>query len=83
MSETSYIIADPTFTFDGSQGSANSTDNNLGFVCINGTTLRVTQQKTPSSSTDLSYQGEICMDSNYIYVATSNNVWKRIGLSSF
>jgi hypothetical protein len=48
-----------------------------------GDTIRVINSRTPSSSSSLGYQGEICWDSNYIYVCISNNTWTRCALSSF
>ena len=38
---------------------------------------------TPATSTDTGSTGEVTWDSNYIYVATANNTWKRAALSSW
>lgn len=53
------------------------------FLGLNGDTIRITKNRTPSSSTDTGYKGEICWDSSYVYLCVDTNSWKRIGLSSF
>ena len=55
-------------------------DNQL---LIDSDTIVISNIRTISSSTDIGYQGEICYDSNYIYVCVSNNSWKRMALSSW
>lgn len=52
-----------------------------GYVLITGK-LRVTDA-APSSSSDTGSTDEIRVDSNYIYVCTSANTWKRVALSAF
>lgn len=81
MSIQSFAVLDINSNYQ--DGSANSTANNEGWVCINGSTLRIMNQRTPASSTSDALAGEICYDSNYVYVAVGTNSWKRIGLSSF
>jgi hypothetical protein len=81
MATFNYVIADPTFTYN--DGSADSTANNEGWVVINGSTIRIMNDRTPSTSSDPGYKGEICYDTNYLYICISTNTWKRIALSSF
>jgi len=81
MSIVNYLIADPNSNYN--DGSANSTANNEGWIVVNGSRLRLMNQRTPSSSTDNAYSGELCYDNNYIYVATASNTWKRATLSTF
>lgn len=81
MSIVNYLIADPNSNY--SDASANSTANNEGWMCVNGSTLRIMNQRTPASSTSDALQGEVCHDGNYLYIATGTNTWKRIGLGSF
>lgn len=78
MSTSSYFIADSTF-------SSNywPSDNSNSFVQIVGTTLNITNTRTPSSSSDTGIQGEICWDSNYVYVCVATNTWKRLSLSTW
>jgi hypothetical protein len=82
MSVVSYLIVDPV---DASyeDGSANTTANNAGWILVRGSTIRIKDQRTPSSASADGYAGEICYDANYIYVCTAANTWKRIALSSW
>ena len=43
--------------------------------------LTVTAETTPSSSSSSGMVGEMASDSNYVYVCTGTNTWKRIALS--
>lgn len=43
----------------------------------------VIQSVTPANSSATVKQGTITFDSDYLYVATANNTWKRLTLSSF
>ena len=50
---------------------------------IAGKIIRLDTSKTPASSGATGNQGEICWDSNYVYVCTATNSWKRATLSTF
>jgi hypothetical protein len=50
---------------------------------INSNYLRLRSSKTPSTSSSTGDTGSICWDSNYIYVCTSPNTWKRAALSTW
>ncbi len=52
-------------------------------LLVNGDTIRLATQRTPSSSSDAGYTGEVCIDSNYIYVCVATNTWKRASLGTF
>ena len=54
-----------------------------GLLDVDGNTIRIRISKTPSSSSDTGEQGEICYDSNFIYICIATNTWKRITLESF
>lgn len=45
--------------------------------------VKIGQAKTITNSTDTGTTGEICWDSDYIYVCIAPNTWKRTGLSSW
>lgn len=45
--------------------------------------FRLRTSKTPASATDTGNAGEWCWDSNYIYICTAANTWKRSALSSW
>jgi hypothetical protein len=50
---------------------------------INSNKFRVRNSKTPSSATDTGNTGDICWDSNYVYVCVSANIWVRSPLSTW
>jgi hypothetical protein len=54
-----------------------------GTFVANTDIIRVSTSKTPANSTSTAIGGSIFWDSDYIYIAVSNNVIKRTALSSF
>ena len=50
---------------------------------VNGDKIRVGTAKTPASSSDTGTVGEICWDSNYVYVCTASNTWKRSAIATW
>lgn len=52
-------------------------------LTISGDEINIGTSQTPASSTATGTEGDVCWDSGYIYVAVSNNSWKRTALSSF
>lgn len=50
---------------------------------VNANTVRVRTAKTPASATATGNAGDICWDSNYIYVCVATNTWKRSALSTW
>ena len=57
--------------------------NNVNFLIVDGDTIRIIDQRTVATGTDAGYQGEICMDTDYIYVCIADNTWRRIPLQGF
>lgn len=49
-----------------------------GVLTITGNTLRVTTSRTPASATAAGNAGDICWDSNYLYICTATNTWRRV-----
>jgi len=45
--------------------------------------IQLDTAKTPASASATGTAGQICWDSDYIYVCVSNNVWKRAGISTW
>jgi hypothetical protein len=45
--------------------------------------LRLSNPTVPASGTDTGTQGDISWDSNYLYVCTSGDTWKRVGITSW
>jgi hypothetical protein len=45
--------------------------------------LRLSNPTVPASSSDTGTQGDISWDSNYLYLCTSGDTWKRISLSTW
>jgi hypothetical protein len=54
-----------------------------GDLEIAGNKLRIKESKTPDSSNDTCDKGDISWDSNYIYVCTDANTWKRSALQTW
>jgi len=54
-----------------------------GGMRIQSDSIAVQNSKTPSSASDTGQAGQICWDTNYLYVCVSANTWKRIALSSW
>jgi hypothetical protein len=52
-------------------------------AAIGGNTAPFNGAQATKTGTSAGTVGDICWDSNYIYVCTSSNVWKRVALSSF
>lgn len=50
---------------------------------MDGDTVRICTDRTITNSNDDGYKGEICWDSNYLYICVANNTWKRVALSSW
>ena len=61
----------------------NSTGINVTKPTQSYSTLTVTAETTPSSSSSSGMVGEMASDSNYVYICTGTNTWKRIALSSY
>lgn len=78
MSTSSSYTADATFS-----STYSPSDSTASFMEIVGTTFRIDDQRTPASSSDTGIPGEICWDSDYIYVCTAANTWKRAALSTW
>ena len=54
-----------------------------GILKISGDTICVSTQKTPASATATGTKGDIVHDTNYIYVCTATNTWKRAAISTW
>jgi hypothetical protein len=50
---------------------------------INANTMRLRSSRTITNSNDPGNTGDHCWDSNYLYVCTATNTWKRAALSSW
>ena len=77
MTTSSYFIADSTFN-----STYAPSDSTSSFVQVVGTTLNITDSRTPSSSSDTGTKGEICWDSDYLYVCWDSNSWKRVQITN-
>ena len=52
-------------------------------IYVDGKILRIYTSKTVASAGASGYQGEICWDSNHIYVCVAFNTWKRATLATW
>jgi hypothetical protein len=76
-----YFPSSGNISIAGNLGIGTSSPSTL--LDLNNDKFRVRNSKTPSSTTDIGNQGDICWDSSYIYVCTSTNSWKRSSISSW
>jgi len=54
-----------------------------GNFTIKAGQLVVSTQATPASATATGVKGTICHDTNYIYVCTATNTWKRVAIATW
>jgi len=78
------IVFNGAYTFptaDGSNGQSLLTDGsgNISF----GTPTATASASAPASATSTGTAGTIAYDSNYIYICTATNTWKRVAISSW
>ena len=52
-------------------------------VDINSDKIRLRNSNTPSSASSTGAKGEICYDTNYVYVCVATNTWKRAALATW
>jgi len=52
-------------------------------AALTGTALNVTASYTPATSSSTGVRGQITWDSQYVYVCTATNTWKRAALSTW
>ncbi len=45
--------------------------------------LRLSAFKTPSSASDTGVAGTFCYDTNFIYICTATNTWKRVAIATW
>lgn len=50
---------------------------------VNSDIIRLRTSKTPANASAAGNAGDICWDSNYIYICTATNTWKRSALSTW
>ena len=73
------LSADPVANGD----TADTDGTYQAWFNTNGSTFRLQKQRTITTSTANGYQGEICQDSNYIYICVGVNTWKRCALTTW
>jgi hypothetical protein len=50
---------------------------------VNGDKIRLRTSKTPATATSTGNTGDICWDSNYMYICVSTNTWKRSAIATW
>jgi len=50
---------------------------------IDSMSIRIREEGTPSSASDVGMKGEIRWDTNYLYICVATDTWKRVALSSW
>ena len=54
-----------------------------GLTIPSGKKLILTGARTITNSTDSGTEGEVCWDSNYLYICIGTDTWKRIALTTW
>lgn len=75
------IRGNPTNFSAGKVGIGDSAPT--AYLTINSDTVRLKIPKTIPYSDDPGNQGDICWDTNYLYVCIATNSWKRVALTTF
>lgn len=52
-------------------------------LTVNDDSVQINTAKTPASATATGTTGQVCWDSNYIYVCTATNTWKRAAIATW
>ncbi len=74
MSENTYQM--DGYVYISPNYDETSSDSNY-FLSVGGDTMRVLNQRTPTSNSD-GFVGEICFDGNYMYYCYAANQWGRV-----
>lgn len=75
------MVSDPS---GGAQTIAITAGDLFGNVSVNATFTDLhLVEATPNTSSDVVGKGKLWFDSDFIYIATSNNEIKRVALSTF
>jgi hypothetical protein len=83
-SQLEFVTSATALTLDSSKNATFAgTVTAAGGSVLAGGYLRIYQGYTPSSSSETATAGTITWDTNYIYVATAANTWKRAALSTW
>ena len=68
---------------DGANGNISIEPDGTGALVADTDTIRLTTPKTPASATAAGTAGDITWDTDYIYVCTATNTWKRSALTTW
>ncbi len=64
-------------------GDSSPTLSDGAGLVVGGKIIRLKTTKTPASAGATGNAGEFCWDTNYVYVCTSTNTWKRAALATW
>jgi len=67
--------------YDGNIGIG--TTSPIAKLDVNSDILRLRTAKTPASASATGNQGDICWDSDYIYICVATNTWKRVAIGTW
>lgn len=68
---------------DGNIGMGKYNDTPTAALDVDGDIFRLQDSKTPTSASATGNVGSICWDTNYIYVCTATDTWKRVAISTW
>lgn len=55
----------------------------VSVIDVDDDSLRIRSSKTPASASATGTQGQIAWDSDYLYVCTSTDTWKRVAIATW
>lgn len=67
----------------GRMGLGGISSTPTAMLDINSDVLRLRTAKTPASAAASGNAGDICWDSNYVYVCVSASAWKRVAIATW
>lgn len=81
----------PAYSFSGATGTGMNGNSGLIWFCLSGTPyfgiytdrIWISGSHTPASASATGQQGDIAWDSNYIYVCTATDTWKRAAIATW
>lgn len=77
------IVEAARLTSSGNLLIGTTTDSTASKLQVADDSIQITTAKTPASAAAAGVTGEIAWDTNYVYVCTATNTWKRAALSTW
>lgn len=79
----SWLTTEPTAPANSVKLTGTYSSKIFSKLTIEGDSIIIRTDNTPSSASDFGEKGEIRYDSNYIYLCVATDTWKRVALSTW